>query len=355
MQLLKDFSVLSKSPKEVQSITSEAKDNRKDFFPVIYSTLDPQALSSLIEQNYNIKVSKNCQFWHRGLSDVYLVETLTKSYIFRISHHHWRSRSDIHFELNLLNFLGENNLPVSAPIKTQENNFYVEIDAPEGKRYSALFPFAPGNVPLGDLNINQSFLLGQTVAQLHQTSSKFSSFIQRKPLTLNYLLDDSLQIIAPFLQNKVCDLHYLIDAIAQLKDHIKNLPMEAPYWGICWGDPHSGNVHFTDENKITLFDFDQCGYGWRAFDIGKFLQVSLQSGLSRTVRDAFLKGYQTVETLSEIELSCLQALTQTAYIWSWAICLNTAQMHNYSRLDTFYFSHRLERLKRLKSADWQLF
>jgi len=30
-------------------------------------------------------------------------------------------------------------------------------------------------------------------------------------------------------------------------------------------------------------------------------------------------------------------------------------MHNYSRLDPFYFNHRLERLKRLKSDDWQLF
>ena len=168
-------------------------------------------------------------------------------------------------------------------------------------------------------------------------------------------MDESLEKITPFLQHKTCELHYLKDAIAQIKRQINQLPMEEPYWGICWGDPHSGNVHFTEDNQVTLFDFDQCGYGWRAFDIGKFLQVSLQSGLSRKVRDAFLEGYQTVETLSELERSSLQAFTQTAYIWSWAICLTTMQMHNYSRLDPFYFNHRLERLKRLKSDDWQLF
>lgn len=352
MQLLREFSLLSPEPKAIKSLV---KDNRPDLFPVVYSTLDPRALSSLIQENYDIEVTKNCQFWHRGLSDVYLVETLTQAYIFRISHHHWRTQSDIHFELNLLTYLGDNNHPVSVPISTRENNSCVEINAPEGKRYAALFPFAPGTVPLGDLNVQQSFLLGQTVAQLHQTGNQFTSFLQRKPLSLNHLLDDSLQIITPFLQHKACDLHYLIDAIAQIKNQIQPLPMEAPYWGICWGDPHSGNVHFTDDNQLTLFDFDQCGYGWRAFDIGKFLQVSLQSGLSRTVRDAFLNGYQSVETLTEIELSCLQAFTQTAYIWSWAICLNTAQIHNNSRLDPFYFNHRLERLKRLKSADWQLF
>ena len=96
---------------------------------------------------------------------------------------------------------------------------------------------------------------------------KFKSFVQRQPLTPNHLLDESLEKIMPFLQHKTCELHYLKDAIAQIKNQINELPMEEPYWGICWGDPHSGNVHFTEDNQMTLFDFDQCGYGWRAFDI----------------------------------------------------------------------------------------
>ena len=357
MQLLRDLSLVSK---DSQQIASAKKDHhppssQQNLFPVVYSTLATQALSSLVEEHYEIKVTNGCQFWHRGLSDVYLIETLTQNYILRISHHHWRSQSDIHFELSLLTFLGDHSLPISVPLKTQTNQLYVEIHAPEGKRYAALFPFAPGAVPMGDLNLTQSFLLGQTVAQLHQKGRKFKSFVQRQPLTPNHLLDESLEKITPFLQHKASELHYLKDTIAQIKNKINELPTEEPYWGICWGDPHSGNVHFTEDNQMTLFDFDQCGYGWRAFDIGKFLQVSLQSGLSRKVRDAFLEGYQTIETLSQIELSSLQAFTQTAYIWSWAICLNTMKMHNYSRLDPFYFSHRLERLKRLKSDDWQLF
>jgi Ser/Thr protein kinase RdoA (MazF antagonist) len=357
MQLLRDLPLISKDSQQIASVKKDhhSPGSQQDLFPVVYSTLATQALSSLVEEHYEINVTNDCQFWHRGLSDVYLVETLTQKYILRVSHHHWRSQSDIHFELSLLTFLGDHSLPISVPLKTKANQLYVEIHAPEGKRYAALFPFAPGAVPMGDLNFTQSFLLGQTVAQLHQKGRKFKSFVQRKPLTPNHLLDESLEKITPFLQNKTCELHYLKDAIAQIKNKINELPMEEPYWGICWGDPHSGNVHFTEDNQMTLFDFDQCGYGWRAFDIGKFLQVSLQSGLSRKVRDAFLEGYQTVETLSQIELSCLQPFTQTAYIWSWAICLNTMQMHNYSRLDPFYFSHRLERFKRLKSDDWQLF
>jgi len=115
------------------------------------------------------------------------------------------------------------------------------------------------------------------------------------------------------------------------------------------------NAHFTPTGEVTLFDFDQCGYGWRAFDIAKFLQVSLRTGISKQVREAFLSGYQTVCELTEKELASLQALTQTAHLWVWAISLNAARLHNYSRLDESYFTQRLEQLKRLKSPDWQLF
>jgi Ser/Thr protein kinase RdoA (MazF antagonist) len=323
--------------------------------PVIYSTLSPQALVSRVLANYDLEIIQNCQFWHRGLSDVYLIETPAKPSILRVSHHHWRCKSEIDFELELLDFLHLHQIPVASPIKTKHGNLSLEINAPEGKRYAALFPCAPGEIALGDLNLTQSRLLGETVAKLHQVGREFHPFVYRQPLTLDYLLDDSLEIIAPFLEYNPSDLKYLLGAIAEIKNELEDLSRESPYWGICWGDPHSGNVHFTKDNGMTLFDFDQCGYGWRVFDVAKFWQVSLQSGLSRKVREAFLKGYQSVEPLTEAEISALQALTQTAYIWSWSISLSSTQMYDYSRLDKSYFRQRLETLKRLKSKDWQLF
>ena len=121
------------------------------------------------------------------------------------------------------------------------------------------------------------------------------------------------------------------------------------------GDPHSGNAHFTPNGQLTLFDFDQCGYGWRAFDIAKFLQISLRTGISKQVREAFLNGYQGVWKLTDKEVASLQPLTQIAHLWVWAINLHTALYFDYSRLDDHYFSHRLAQLKQLKSPSWQLF
>lgn len=323
--------------------------------PVVYSAVDPQALIARLPSFYHIDLAIACQFWHRGLSDIYLVQTLTKQYIFRISHHHWRSKTDIDFELEFLNFLAKQRLPVAAPIKTKLGTLSLEIDASEGKRYAALFHYAPGEVALGDLNHTQSFLLGKTVARLHKVGRNFQTISSRKWLDLEHLLDDSLQIIAPFFHHRSQDLKYLLDAIARIKAQLQDLPTESPYWSVCWGDPHSGNIHFREGNQMTLFDFDQCGYGWRVFDIAKFWQVALQTGLSRTVRQAFLDGYRSFEKITDIELDALQSLTQTAYIWSWAIAISNAKLYDYSRLDSSYFTHRLEQFKRLNSKDWQLF
>jgi Ser/Thr protein kinase RdoA (MazF antagonist) len=81
----------------------------------------------------------------------------------------------------------------------------------------------------------------------------------------------------------------------------------------------------------------------------------LQTGLSKTIRQAFLDGYRSCEKLSDAELDVLQPLTQAAYIWAWAIALNHTEMYDYSRLDNLYFSQRIERLKRLDCKDWLSF
>ena len=324
-------------------------------FPAICSTLSPQALIEGVLIEYELGAINQCLFWHRGLSDIYLIETDDQSFILKISHHHWRSQSDIKFELEFLDFLYQNQLPVANPLKTKSENLYVTVRAVEGDRYAALFPYAPGSIPQGDLSIEQSTIMGQTLGKVHQKSWEFKNTTPRQPLDLTYLLDNSWGIIVPYLGDRHDDLSYLAETIFQIKQQLVCLEKTSPLWGVCWGDPHSGNVHFTPDNQITLFDFDQCGYGWRAFDLAKFLQVSLNAGINRKVKDALFVGYQQVQPLTDAETSSLQALTQVAHIWAWAISINASVIHNWSKLDSFFVNRHLNQLKRLSSQEWQLF
>ncbi|WP_229642324.1 phosphotransferase [Waterburya agarophytonicola] len=324
-------------------------------FPAIYSTLSPQALIDGVLSRYELGAIDRCLFWNRGLSDIYLIETSEKSYILKVSHHHWRSKSDIQFELEFLDFLYQQDIPVANPLKTTAGELFVTVGAVEGDRYAALFPYAPGEVPQGDLSIDQSTIMGQTLGRIHASSLKFQNTTPRQALNLEYLLDDSWEVINPYLSHNSEDLIFLEKAICNIKHQLTCLEQRSPLWSVCWGDPHSGNVHFTKDNQITLFDFDQCGYGWRVFDIAKFLQVSLSAGIKCKVRDSFLIGYQKVQKLTDLELSSLQPLTQMAHIWAWAIGINATAIHNWSRLDDFYIKRHLHQLKRLSTQEWQLF
>ncbi|WP_369126139.1 phosphotransferase [Anaplasma marginale] len=105
---------------------------------------------------------------------MYLVETKNNKYILRICHHHWRCREAIEFELELLDFLHKRHCKVAYPLKTKAGKLSIEINAPEGKRYAALFIYAPGVAVGKNLNITQSKKLGENSAYLHKNSSRVS-------------------------------------------------------------------------------------------------------------------------------------------------------------------------------------
>ena len=50
--------------------------------------------------------------------------------------------------------------------------------------------------------------------------------------------------------------------------YLNSLPKENNSFGLIHGDLHLGNFFIDDtENKITIFDFDDCVYGWYMMDI----------------------------------------------------------------------------------------
>jgi Ser/Thr protein kinase RdoA (MazF antagonist) len=40
--------------------------------------------------------------------------------------------------------------------------------------------------------------------------------------------------------------------------------------GSCHGDLHGWNAHIDQNMALTVYDFDCCGVGWRAYDIAVF-------------------------------------------------------------------------------------
>jgi Ser/Thr protein kinase RdoA (MazF antagonist) len=326
--------------------------------PVVCSTLCAEALGRHIQLCYGLDSLLACKLWIRGLSDIYLVETRDANYVLRVSHAQWRSATEVQFELAFLDHLRQGGVSVASPLQTVAGSLALELAAPEGMRHAALFPFAPGEIPPGDLSLLQAALLGQTLAQVHVASKDFWQPCHRPALTLENLLHDSVDRLLPFFAHQPQDQDYLQGLRSQLQARLGHWSQEDPQWVVCWGDPHSGNVHFTTDpngaHGITLFDFDQCGYGWRVFDIAKFLQTSLRTGMSYSLRQAFLQGYESGSPLEDWELEALPDWVQVAHLWSWALRLGATQLHSHSEFDQRYFNQRLHQLKSFALQNWQL-
>lgn len=310
-----------------------------------YSRLSSDSVRDLITLQYDLPSIINSMFYVLGLHDNYLVESEHDKYILRIYRNDWRTTEEIQFELDLLAFIGTEDEFVAAPIATNSNGLSFIIDSPEGKRSAALFHYADGYAPEKDITVEQSTLLGKAVANVHQITDKYETRFSRDILDIPYLLDDSIIAITPFIDTETRNYIYTLQN--KLKDALLPIFREDGVFGICLGDVNLHNFHINENNKITLFDLDQCGYGYRAFEIGKFLSSIHSLKTKDEIGSAFIEGYQQVRELSETELYAVSYYEIVAVIWVMAIHACNPNLIGYKRLEKPYWDRQLAILKEL--------
>ena len=303
-----------------------------------YSQLSAQSVSFLLSDVYDIGEIRRCVYYVLGLHDNYLVETPNGKFILRIYRNEWRSPDEINFELRLLNFLHQQQAPVSSPILTLERKLCFELDAPEGKRLAVLFPYAKGESPGNNITLRQSELLGRTVATTHRLSDSFEYKGKNKNLDISHLLDDSISAIEPFLVSR--DIKFLTSLKDSIKNALPNLPKHDEIYGPCLGDVNLTNFHIDAEN-ITLFDFDQCGYAFRAFELAKFKSSLYSIQNKEDLFRSFLHGYQEIRLLDKDELKSIPYYEIIALIWVMAIHAINANRIGYKMLEKPFWRRRL--------------
>ncbi|MDH5446681.1 MAG: phosphotransferase, partial [Gammaproteobacteria bacterium] len=292
--------------------------------------------------------SLTCKFYVLGLHDNYLIESGGQKYILRIYRNNWRTEEEILFELEWLVFLNSKTNLVAKLIETKKGNLTVQIDSPEGLRLASMFRYADGNAPENTISAKEAELLGETVSYIHEISDVFVPQRTRQVLDIPYLLDGSLSDIKPYLESD--GLSYLCNLREQLNISMPKLDKASGIYGLCMGDVNPTNFHIDKNNKITVFDFDQCGYGYRAFEIGKFFSSIRNHNEKQEIQEAFLKGYQCIRPLSRIEQEAIPIFEIISVIWVMAIQAVNADRIGYKYLEKQSWDRRLNDLKKLVSA-----
>ncbi len=280
---------------------------------VLTSLIASEALLPLVAKEYRLDEPIHCRLACTNDNDHYLITAGDTKYMLRVYTHakHWLdNESDYLFELDWLAFLHEEGLPIAYPILNNSGGYLGALSAPEGRRYWALFSYAPGNLGLDEA---QSVIFGRSIAQIHLASNRFRSTHSRAHFDLERLADKPLRQIRSWLgDQRPADVEFLTALAEKLKQQVEAAEFTGDEYGIIGGDFHGNNHHFTEANQITHFDFDLCGYGWRAYDLAIFRWAA---GSKEAIWQGFLQGYEALRPLSERERTLIPIFTQLRHIW----------------------------------------
>lgn len=295
---------------------------------VVRSFVAGPALAELIDQDYGFDGTTSCKLFSKMLrtqdNDHYRVVAGGQKYVARVyqlGDHLRRQEADYEYELDWLNFLKENGLPVSYPIRRKDGRFLGSLNAPEGKRYYALFSFAPGT-PMDTYDEEQLFTLGKFMAKIHKVSNNYQPPYERQKMDLDFLVDRPIARLKRIWgdnSDRASDLDLLItsaeEARQEILDIINNPEHTPDGWGPIGGDFHATNTFFTDDQSPFFFNFDLCGPGWRAYDIAAFLQNTNLINTSESLTDAFFGGYYAERPLSNNEHNAISPLLTIRRVW----------------------------------------
>jgi len=289
--------------------------------------INPDYMKSLVKNNYSINpdIIKLIQSFD---NDTYVMHaTDNKKYIIKIYRYgkSWLNNlSDYMFEINMLNYLKEKDFPAAYSLKNNFNEYLNIIEAPEGRRYWALFNFLEGS-EVKNFNIKKSYNYGQIVSKFHLTLDQY------RPLYQNKIISEDSLIYTPykFIKENIKPEIYKLAGINNLDEYINNLAYYLENyklkhylddWGIIGGDFHGYNHIYGKNGLIYMFDFDIAAYGWRSYDISVYpwsliLRYNKNPKKCQLLINSYLKGYSSQKKISNDSLKMIPIFVQLRHLW----------------------------------------
>jgi len=288
-------------------------------------------LETVIEQ-YGLPDSTDIQFYLRGINDTYkLYVPGGLNLALKVSRHGWRRRDQLNYESRLLDHISSNGVSVAAPVKSVDGSYLFECEAPEGGRFLSVTHWIEGSNQRNNPSLSGSSKLGEHLAKIHLCGQSLPGSTDQQ---LEYYSDtksygSDLSDILSLLNVDHGFLSGLMEYVSRYKDVIsKDLPK-----GPCHGDVHGGNAIDNPDGRVSLIDFDVCGFGYLSFDVASYLWSVALFDWSDNHNQAFLEGYESVRALSDTERQVFPFFDLLRDLWhlvTWARnadCLGTHWFH----------------------------
>jgi Ser/Thr protein kinase RdoA (MazF antagonist) len=272
--------------------------------------------------------------WAETAGGIATLVNLSENHTFRIEAPHGRfflrvhrpgyqSAVAIESELAWLKALrAETTLPVPRPLVGRNGCVLQHLPVGEADhRHGVLFAAAPGQQPTPSDDLSALFeALGRYVAVAHRQVENFvrpQDFVRPRWDAAAILDPDGLWgdwRTAPRIEGGVATILERLDAA--LRADLAAYGDEPDRFGLIHADMRLANL-LVDGDRVTLIDFDDCGFGWFMYDFAAALSFHEDDSRAADWRARWLAGYQVVRPLRPADraiLDCMVLLRRMALL-----------------------------------------
>ena len=254
---------------------------------------------------------------------IYCAQTERGNIVIRKHRAGYQDAAGIESELCLMHAMKAANCSVPDAIATKDNRFVIAHDGDHftavswvsGKTMSDVLSADPSSDRITQIYHD----LGLRLAEFHDAADAWSP-----PKNFSRHSWDRAGIVGPqpfwgrFWDNPdlLPDERYIFTQIQdQMNEALSHLEDTLDY-GLIHADLIPDNV-MIDENDITFLDFDDCGFGFRLFDIATILLKQIETDDFQDKAKALMEGYRTRRDLDPrfvLMFLVLRSLTYVGWI-----------------------------------------
>lgn len=218
-------------------------------------------------------------------------------------------------ELAFMKVLGDHGLDVPKPIATKTGALLAPVTGEE-TQFVDLIGWVPGRQvgesgkPLDHSDAEVADIyhnIGVAMARLHNIADNWDMPAEfRRPSWDKAGLVGDRPLWGRFWDCPDLaeqDRDFLTDLRDRLRQRIEALPVDLDY-GLIHADLVRENV-LVDGDHVALIDFDDCGYGWRLFDIATALLRNRREPRYASITASLIEGYRSHRALDEATLALL--------------------------------------------------
>jgi len=233
-----------------------------------------------------------------------------RALVIRVHRPGYHSVDEIKSELDWIMALrAQSVLHTPRPVATRSGDLIAGFDHDGATRQVVAFEFAGGREPNPSGDLSAGFeQLGMLTANLHRHSREWSrpSGFERKTWNFDTTIGarphwgDWRE--APGLSAAGANL--LQRCVDRLRDELEAFGDSEDRFGLIHADLRLANL-LVDAERLTVIDFDDCGFGWYLYDFAAAISFIETSPQIPALQQAWATGYKSVSPLSRDEENAL--------------------------------------------------